>query len=149
MKTLFITIIILVSINFSGCAVPYIVKNITEEVLEGKALQKAQQQSAVAFVNRYITASNADDSTLIANMTTTEFTTEKKRFSHAIKLVGEPTILVQEHIAIVWTSFSSTNNSNYSHCGTSSFQLVKDNDEWKMAHVAWSVEQTDCQSNAI
>jgi len=27
--------------------------------------------------------------------------------------------------------------------------LVKNNNDWKLAHVTWSVEHTDCQSSSL
>jgi hypothetical protein len=149
MKTLLITIAILVSINLSGCAVPAIVKNITVEVLEGKARHLEQQESAEAFVNSYIVARNADNTALIERMTTAKFTPQNENRAHSIKLIGEPTVLAEENMAVVWASFTTINNLNDSPCGTSSFQLVKDNNDWKIANVTWSIEQIHCESNNI
>ncbi len=148
MKLLLISIIVLISINLSGCVVPIIVKNITEAVLEGKALKESQQRSATEFVDRYIAASNADNKVLIANMTTTEFTSEKKRQGYFIKLTGETTVLAEANVAVVWTSFSSTKDNSIFHCGTSSYQLVKDKDEWKMAYITWAEDKTACESSS-
>jgi len=149
MKALLITIIVLVSINFSGCAVPSIVKNITDSVLEGKAFHEAQQQSAVEFLTNYIAANNSENKALIKSMTTPEFVSENKYLGLIIKPVGEPRALVEDNIAVVLFSFTSMKEPKHPHCGTSSFQLVKNNNDWKLAHITWSVEQTDCQSSSL
>lgn len=143
-----ITIIALVSINLSGCVVPFIVKNITDNVLEGKTIHLEQKQSALARVKSYITVSNANDNVLIKSVTTVELNSEKESSVRTVKLIGEPILLAKENIAVVWTSFISINDSKDSHCGTSSFQLIKDNNDWKIAHVTWSLAQTDCELSA-
>lgn len=148
MKTLLITVITLISINLSGCVVPVIVKNITDEVLEGKAINEEQKKSALAFVNHYIAARNADDKALIETMTITKFTSKNEVSNHTVTLIGKPTVLAEENIAVIWTSFKFSDSSNNVHCGASSFQLIKDNNEWKVVSATWSVEKIDCEYRA-
>jgi hypothetical protein len=60
-----ITTIALISINLSGCVVPFIVKDITDNVLEEKAIHLEQKQSVLARVKSYIAARNANNKVLI------------------------------------------------------------------------------------
>jgi hypothetical protein len=60
-------------------------------------------------------------------MTTVEINSEKKSSARTVKLIGEPILLVKKNIAVVWASFTSINDSNDSHCGTSSFVSVRVN----------------------
>jgi hypothetical protein len=143
-----ITTIALISINLSGCVVPFIVKDITDNVLEEKAIHLEQKQSVLARVKSYIAARNANNKVLINSMTTVELNSEKKSSARTVKLIDKPILLVKENIAVVWASFTSINDSNDSHCGTSSFQLIKETNDWKIAHVTWSLAQTGCELSA-
>ncbi|HKJ49607.1 MAG TPA: hypothetical protein VJ973_10980 [Christiangramia sp.] len=47
-------------------------------------------------------------------------------------------------LATVTTPYSFYFNGNFSHCGVNSFQLVKFNDEWKIAYLIDTRTKEDC-----
>ena len=74
-----------------------------------------------------------------------------------IKAVGSPhkevwderitfdKILIDAHLASVWTPYEFYLGSTFSHCGYNSFQLVKLNDAWKIAHIIDTRRKEKCK----
>jgi len=60
-----------------------------------------------------------------------------------------PTVLVHERIAVVWTPYDFHINGEFSHCGVDAFTLVKIDDAWKIAGVAYTTEPNDCEPSPL
>lgn len=52
-----------------------------------------------------------------------------------------PTVHVSGPLAVVWLPYDLYVNGNWSHCGIDAFTLVQNGGVWKIAMLAWSVEQ--------
>lgn len=52
-----------------------------------------------------------------------------------------PTALVSGPLAMVWMPYDLYVNGAWSHCGVDLFTLLKVADQWRIATMAWSVEQ--------
>ena len=57
---------------------------------------------------------------------------------------GEPTILVRGPIAVIWGEYEFWIDGEFSHCGVDSVDLVKVEEEWKIANFMWTVEKENC-----
>ncbi|MDO6446797.1 hypothetical protein Q4493_13535 [Colwellia sp. 1_MG-2023] len=57
-------------------------------------------------------------------------------------------IKVQEsgNLASVWAPFAFYVDGKLSHCGVNSFQLIKQNEQWKIRYLIDNVYQGDCQT---
>ena len=53
----------------------------------------------------------------------------------------KPTVHVSGPLAVVWLPYDIYVNGAWSHCGIDAFTLVKSAGAWKMASMAWTVEQ--------
>jgi hypothetical protein len=53
----------------------------------------------------------------------------------------KPTAMVNGGVAMVWMPYDLYVNGAWSHCGADVFTLVKSNDKWRIASLAWSAEQ--------
>lgn len=52
-----------------------------------------------------------------------------------------PTVLVQGPVAMVWLPYDFYQDGKWSHCGVDVFTLLKTGDSWRIATLAWSVDQ--------
>jgi len=52
-------------------------------------------------------------------------------------------IQIDDHLAHVWTPYKFWFDGNFSHCGVNSFQLFKDNGQWKIIYLI-DTRQMDC-----
>jgi hypothetical protein len=51
---------------------------------------------------------------------------------------------VHERIAMVWAPYDLWVNEKYSHCGVDVFTLLKTEEGWKIASIAYTIEKKGC-----
>lgn len=56
----------------------------------------------------------------------------------------DPTVHVRGRLAIVWTPYEFWRDGKTSHCGIDVFELVKEQDTWKIGNAMWTVEPDAC-----
>jgi hypothetical protein len=56
----------------------------------------------------------------------------------------DPTVLMRGSIAVVWTPYEFWRDGKTTHCGIDVFDLVKQEGEWRIAHVMYTVEPEAC-----
>ena len=61
---------------------------------------------------------------------------EEKLLDYQIKVDG--------NMANAWTPYEFWFNDEFSHCGVNSFQLFKDNGQWKIIYIIDTRRKTDC-----
>jgi hypothetical protein len=54
-------------------------------------------------------------------------------------------VLQQDNLASVWTPFAFYIDGKLSHCGSNSFQLIKQNEQWKIHFLIDVSHDGDCQ----
>jgi hypothetical protein len=54
-------------------------------------------------------------------------------------------IQVDGNIANAWTPYEFWYNGNFSHCGVNSFQLIKEDDNWKIIYLVDTRRREGCQ----
>jgi ketosteroid isomerase-like protein len=60
----------------------------------------------------------------------------------------DPEISISGPIAMVWLPYDLYVDGEWSHCGVDTFTLVRTEDGWRIASMAWSVEQPPaCQAH--
>jgi hypothetical protein len=52
-----------------------------------------------------------------------------------------PTVLISGPVAMVWLPYDFYRDGEWSHCGVDVFTLVRAGSGWRIATMAWSVEQ--------
>ncbi len=55
-------------------------------------------------------------------------------------------IQVDGHMANAWTPYEFWYEEKFSHCGVNSFQLIKDDGEWKIIYLVDTRRQEGCQN---
>jgi hypothetical protein len=58
--------------------------------------------------------------------------------------IWEPVVRIHGKIAMAWTPFELKVNQNFVSCGINIFSLVNTDDGWKISHVIFTTERTDC-----
>jgi hypothetical protein len=56
----------------------------------------------------------------------------------------DPIVHVRGRLAIVWTPYEFWRDGKTSHCGIDVFELVKEQDTWKIGNAMWTVEPDAC-----
>ena len=59
----------------------------------------------------------------------------------AVERGFKPTTMVSGGVAMVWMPYDLYLNGAWSHCGADVFTLVKSDNKWRIASLAWSAEQ--------
>ncbi|MGI9204213.1 MAG: hypothetical protein ACR2Q3_09395 [Woeseiaceae bacterium] len=60
---------------------------------------------------------------------------------------GKPTVMFRGPIAVVWGEYDFWIDGEFSHCGVDAVDLVKMDDQWKIANFMWTVEKENCPTN--
>ena len=58
--------------------------------------------------------------------------------------LGEPAVMVHGPVAVVWGEYEFWIDGEFSHCGIDAVDLVKVDDDWKIANWMWTVEVDNC-----
>ena len=59
--------------------------------------------------------------------------------------IFEYEIHIQEGVAVLWAQYDFHVEGTFSHCGVDTFTLVKSSEGWKVASLAYTVEQDGCK----
>ncbi|MBL7858716.1 MAG: hypothetical protein JNM57_13595 [Cyclobacteriaceae bacterium] len=55
-----------------------------------------------------------------------------------------PTVLIRQTIAMVWTPYQIKISNKLAHCGIDSFSLIKTSEGWKISHLIFTMEPNGC-----
>ncbi|WP_438865191.1 hypothetical protein [Neptunicella sp.] len=56
-----------------------------------------------------------------------------------------PTILIQGPMAVIWGEYEFLVDGKRSHCGVDSIDLIKQDGQWKVANVIWTMLHEGCE----
>ena len=72
------------------------------------------------------------------------FESVKEGTGEFVEKMRNPTVLIHGRIAVVWTPYDFHVSGKFSHCGVDAFTLIKMQDGWKIAGIAYTVEPEGC-----
>lgn len=58
--------------------------------------------------------------------------------------IASISVMIDMHLAQVWTTYTFYLDDQFIHCGVNAFQLVKDNSGWKIMNLIDTRKTTDC-----
>ncbi len=67
--------------------------------------------------------------------------------SYLEQFTQPPVVLIHDSIAVVWGEYDFWIDGKFSHCGVDSIDLVKQDGQWQIANIMWTVETEDCPTN--
>lgn len=125
-----------------------------------QAIAQNQEEAVQATINQFFKAMESGDSTLLLSSCTAapilqtfaadkqgKFSVRTQDFQDFVRFVSTPSdntykeeiefgaIQIEASLASVWTPYRFYLNGQLSHCGTNSFQLVKQEDGWKIQYI--------------
>ena len=89
------------------------------------------------------------DSTYIGRRTHQQFVrslANKERVIEERMREKEVQVQIHQQLAMVWAPYDLWVNKKYSHCGVDVFTLLKTNQGWKIASLAYTIEPTGCKN---
>lgn len=57
----------------------------------------------------------------------------------------DPIVHVRGSLAVVWTPYEFLRDGKTSHCGIDSFEMVKQDGQWRIGNIMWTVEPDGCE----
>jgi len=147
-KLLNLSMILLLTIIFSGCALPYIVTDIVNEVQAGKRFDETQKNELTTTGNQYIEASDLNNDDLIPQLSTANFIAPEHANNTvtSFKRIWNHQVQVSAQVAVIWTSYRLHAADGLSQCGKQVFNLEKVNNTWRIAHTSVTHAKDVCDS---
>lgn len=66
-----------------------------------------------------------------------------------VERMWDPTVLLHDRMAVVWTPYDLYINGRFSHCGIDAFTLLKTNAGWQIGSIVFSREPTGCAPSPL
>jgi hypothetical protein len=57
----------------------------------------------------------------------------------------DPIVHIRGSLAVVWTPYEFLRDGKTSHCGIDSFEMVKQQGQWRIGNIMWTVEPDGCE----
>ena len=61
----------------------------------------------------------------------------------------DPTVLIEGDIAVFWAPYDFHVDGNFSHCGIDSFQLARQDQQWLLSNLSWTVQRQGCAPSPL
>lgn len=71
------------------------------------------------------------------------------RESVPVERYWDPTVMLHDRLAVVWTPYDLYSDGVFSHCGINSFSMLKTDDGWKITGVVFSMEPDGCAPSPL
>jgi hypothetical protein len=66
-----------------------------------------------------------------------------------LERMWDPTVLVHQTIALVWTPYDIYRNGDFMHCGVDAFSLIRTDAGWQIASIVYTVEPEGCAPSPL
>ena len=66
-----------------------------------------------------------------------------------LERMWDPTVLVQDRVAMVWTPYDFHLNGEFSHCGIDVFTLLKSDEGWKVTAITYNTVREGCSTSPL
>ena len=64
--------------------------------------------------------------------------------AQALERYWDATVLIQGDIAVFWAPYDFHVDGEFSHCGIDSFQFIRQQGEWLISNLSWTLERENC-----
>lgn len=71
------------------------------------------------------------------------------RQERVVERMWDPTVLIHERLAVVWTPYDIYVDGQFLHCGVDAFTLLETEEGWKIATAAFTMEPTGCEPSPL
>lgn len=66
-----------------------------------------------------------------------------------LERMWSPQVLIDGNLATLWAPYDFHRGGKFSHCGTDQVTLVRQEGQWKIASLAYSVKRTGCEASPL
>lgn len=66
-----------------------------------------------------------------------------------LERMWDPTVLVQDGVAMVWAPYDFHREGEFSHCGIDVFTLLKSMEGWQVTNISYNVVREGCPSSPL
>jgi hypothetical protein len=66
-----------------------------------------------------------------------------------LERMWEPTVMVQDRVAMVWTPYDFHLNGKFSHCGIDVFTFLSGDQGWQVASITYNVVRDGCPPSPL
>ena len=71
------------------------------------------------------------------------------REERVVERMWDPTVLIHERLAVVWTPYDIYVDGEFLHCGIDAFTLLETEEGWRIATAAFTMEPTGCEPSPL
>lgn len=71
------------------------------------------------------------------------------REERVVERMWDPTVLIHERLAVVWTPYDIYVDGEFLHCGVDAFTLLETEEGWRIATAAFTMEPTGCEPSPL
>lgn len=94
---------------------------------------------------RFARLEHSPDSSVIGNSPVEEFLRQLPGARARLReRMWDPQVLEHNGLAVVWAPYDFRLDDRFSHCGVDAFTLLRIEDVWRIAGLAYTVEPTGC-----
>ena len=58
-------------------------------------------------------------------------------------------LLISDVLAVFWAPYDFHVDGKFSHCGVDVLNLIKIEEEWKIGHAMWTIQQPGCEASPL
>lgn len=88
-----------------------------------------------------------EDGSIRAQSHTGFFETLAREQTDFLERMWDPTVLVHDRIAVLWTPYDFHRDGRFSHCGIDAFSLIRVGESWKITGTIYTVQHEGCPEN--
>ena len=99
---------------------------------------------------RFFSVRTEDDQKVVRSFTIKEYLDELPGRAETVReRMWEPTVLIHQEIAVVWTRYDFYRDERFSNCGIDSFDLIKTREGWRISGGSYTVERENCPESPL
>jgi hypothetical protein len=72
-----------------------------------------------------------------------------ERKQDVVERMWDPTVLIDGAIGVVWAPYDFYVEGEFSHCGRDVFTFFRSEDDWKIVHISWTIERSNCPESPL
>lgn len=124
---------------------------VVQKLFDGMASKDIDALSSVLLPESTLTSVRLSDVRVITGTRTKEQFLESMRTEteELLERMWDPTVMVYDRVASLWTHYDFHINGEFSHCGVDAFSLVKTTEGWKISGITYTVQTEGCAESPL
>ena len=156
MCTFSILSLFILSIMAPSCSAPVnpeeqAVIAVAQKLFDGMASKDVDALRSILLPEGAFTSVRLSDVRVITGTRTHEEFLESIRTEteELLERMWNPTVLIYDRVATLWTHYDFHINGEFSHCGVDAINLVKTSEGWKISSITYTVQTEGCTDSPL